>query len=115
VLDKLREMAGPDAGVLESDADGDTIVIGPNADYRSEVLEDGGLGDNDVFKDVVREADQAHTVLFVNVNEFEDAINDAVGESDEELIDNLEPVAGFGITGWVDDGVTHAVVRLTTD
>ena len=32
VLDKLRDMAGPEAEVLESDDDGDTIVIGPNPD-----------------------------------------------------------------------------------
>ena len=67
MLEKLRELAGPEAGVLDSDADGDTIVIGPNDDYRAEVLKDGDLGDNDVFKDVVREADQASTILFVNV------------------------------------------------
>jgi hypothetical protein len=115
VLDKLRDMAGPDAAVLESDRDGDTIVIGPNADYRAEVLKDGGLGDDDVFQDVVREADQAHTVLFVNVNELEDAIKDVAGESDAELVENLEPIAGFGVTGWVDGDVAHAVARLTTD
>ncbi len=115
VLDKLREMAGPEANVLESDADGETIVVGPNADYRADVLKDGDLGDNDVFQDVVREADEAHTVLFVNVNEFQDAIEDAAGESDEEFVENLEPVSGFGMTGWVDDGVAHAVLRLTTD
>ena len=115
VLDKLREMAGPEANVLESDADGDTIVIGPNSDYRSDVLEDGDLGDNDVFQDVVREADKAQTVLFVNVDEFEDAIADAAGDSDQEFIDNLKPVSGFGVTGWVDGDTAHAVVRLTTD
>jgi hypothetical protein len=115
VLDKLREMAGPQANVLESDADGATIVIGPNPDYRSEVLKDGDLGDNDVFKDVVREADQAHMVLFVNVDEFEDAIKDATGQNDDEFVENLEPISGFGITGWIDDDVTHAVVRLTTN
>jgi hypothetical protein len=115
VLDKLRDMAGPEANVLESDADGDTIVIGPNGDYRADVLNDGGLGDNDVFQDVVREADKAQTVLFVNVDEFEDAIADAAGDSDQEFIDNLRPVSGFGITGWVDDDTAHAVVRLTTD
>jgi len=115
VLDKLRETAGPEANVLESDADGDTIVIGPNGDYRADVLKDGGLGDNDVFQDVVREADKAQTVLFVNVDEFEDAIADAAGDSDQEFIDNLRPVSGFGITGWVDDDTAHAVVRLTTD
>ena len=115
VLDKLREMAGPQANVLESDADGATIVIGPNADYRAEVLKDGSLGDNDVFKDVVREADDAQTVLFVNVDEFEDAIEDAAGDSDEEFIDNLEPVSGFGVSAWIDDDVSHAVIRLATN
>ncbi len=115
VLDKLRDMAGPRANVLESDADGDTIVIGPNSEYRSEVLKDGDLGDDDVFKDVVREADQAQTVLFVNVNDFEDAIADAMGDGDREFLDNLEPVSGFGVTGWVDGDTAHAVVRLTTD
>ena len=115
VLDKLREMAGPEANVLESDADGATIVIGPNSDYRADVLKDGDLGDNDVFQDVVREADKAQTVLFVNVDEFEDAIADAAGDSDQEFIDNLKPVSGFGVTGWVDGDTAHAVVRLTTD
>ena len=115
VLDKLRDMAGPDANVLESDADGATIVIGPNSDYRADVLKDGGLGDNDVFQDVVREADKAQTVLFVNVDEFEDAVADAAGDSDQEFIDNLKPVSGFGVTGWVDGDTAHAVLRLTTD
>ena len=54
-------------------------------------------------------------MLFVNVDEFEDAIEDAAGESDDEFVDNLEPISGFGVTGWVDDDVTHAVVRLTTN
>ena len=89
-------------------------MIGPNGDYRAEVLKDGGLGDNDVFKDVVRESDRASSILFVNVNEFEDAIKDAAGD-DDEIVENIEPISGFGITSWIDDGTAHAVVRLTTD
>jgi hypothetical protein len=115
VLDKLRESAGPQANVLESDADGDVIVIGPNADYRADVLKDGGLGDNDVFKDVVREADRAQTILFIDVDEFEDAIADAAGDSDQEFIDNLKPISGLGVTAWVDDDVSHSVFRLATN
>jgi len=114
VLDKLRDTAGPQANVLESDADGETIVIGPNADFRDHVLKDGGLGDNQVFKDAVRESDKAQTVLFINVDEFQDAIENAAGESDQEFVDNLKPVSGFGITAWVDGDVSHAVMRLTT-
>ncbi len=115
VLDKLRDMAGPQANVLESDKDGDVIVIGPNADYRADVLKDGGLGDNDVFKDVVREADDAQTILFVDVDEFEDAIKDAVGDGDQEFFDNLKVVSGFGASAWIDDDVSHSVIRLATN
>ena len=68
----------------------------------------------DRFKDVVRESDRASSILFVNVNEFEDAIKEAAGD-DDEILDNIEPISGFGITSWIDDDVAHAVVRLTTD
>ena len=43
------------------------------------------------------------------------AIADAAGDSDQEFIDNLKPVSGFGVTGRVDGDTAHAVVRLTTD
>jgi hypothetical protein len=115
VLDKLREQAGPQANVLESDASGDVIVIGPNADYRAAVLKDGGLGDNNVFKDVVREADKAQTVLFIDVDEFEAAIAAAAGDSDQEFIDNLKPISGFGVSAWVDGDVSHSVLRVATN
>jgi uncharacterized protein DUF3352 len=114
VLDKLREMAGSDADLIGSDSDGDTIVVGPDDGYRADVLKDGGLGDNDVFQDAVRESDQASTILFVNVNEFEDAIKEAAGD-DDEVLDNIKPISGFGVTTWTDDDVAHTVVRLTTD
>jgi hypothetical protein len=115
VLDKVREAAGAGGSVFDSDSDGDTVVIGPDAAYRSDVLKNDGLGDNDVFKDVVREADKAQTVLFVNLDQLQATIESAAGDSDQELVDNLRPVSGFGITGWVEDDVAHAVMRLATD
>jgi hypothetical protein len=116
VLDKLRDQFPTDETlVFDSDSEGDTIVIGPNEDFRKQVLEDGGLGDNEVFKDVVREVDDASVVLFVNVNELEDLVKEGMGDSDQDFVDNLEPVSGFGISGYVDDGVAHSVMRLTTD
>jgi hypothetical protein len=116
VLEKLRDQFPPDeTAVFGSSSEGGTIVIGPNEDYRKEVLEDGDLGDDGVFKDVVREVDDASVVFFVNVDEIEKAIADALDEGDEEFLDNLEPISGFGISGWVDDDVSHSVTRLTTD
>ena len=116
VLEKLRDQfPSEESLVFDADSEGDTIVIGPNEDYRKEVLDKDGLGDNDVFKDVVREADDASVVLFVNVNELEDLIEEGMGDSDDELFDNVKPISGFGISGYVDDGVAHSVMRLTTD
>jgi hypothetical protein len=117
VLAKLQELAGPGSEeVLGSSVDGDAVAIGPSEDYREKVLEDGSLGDEDVFKDVIREADDASTVLFVNVNEIEDAVRDlGLMGDDTEFLDNLEPIAGFGASGWVDGDVAHGVIRLTTD
>ena len=116
VLDKLREQLSSDETLLlETDSEGSTVVIGPDADYRKEVLDSGGLGDNEVFKDVVREVDDASAVLFVNINELEDLVEESMGDSDQEVFDNLEPMSGFGISGYVEDGVAHSVMRLTTD
>lgn len=116
VLEKLRaQFPSEETLVFDTDAEGDTIVIGPNEAFRKEVLDKGGLGDNDVFKDVVREVDDASVVLFVNVNELEDLIEEGMGEFDAELFDNVKPISGFGISGYVDDGVAHSVMRLTTD
>ena len=115
VLDKLRDNDGPQLAVLDSDQDGDTIAIGPDADYRADVLKDGDLGDNQVFKDVVPDADKAQSVLFVNVDQLEKAIEAGAGQSEQELLDNLEVLSGVGVSGWVDDGVSHSVVRLATD
>ena len=59
VLDKLRAQMGDQSDVLVTESDGDMVAIGPNDDYRAELLEDGDLGDSDVFQNVVREADDA--------------------------------------------------------
>jgi Protein of unknown function (DUF3352) len=115
VLEKLRAQFPPDeASFIDSDSEGDVIVIGPNADYREHILGEGDLGDDDVFKDVVREADAADVVFFVNVNELEGAIED-LAEGDESFAENLEPLSGFGSTGWTEDDVAHGVLRITTD
>jgi hypothetical protein len=63
----------------------------------------------------VREADKAQTIVFVNLDQLQDTIEKAAGDSDQEVVDNLEPIAGFGIAGWLDGDVAHAVARLTTD
>ena len=114
VLDKLRtDMSPEEAQALETDSNGDMIAMGPNSDYRSQVLEDGHLGDSDVFKDVVREADKSSALVFVNFDAGDWLVK--LAGDDQEAIDNLKPLEGLGISAWQEDDAAHAVVRLTTN
>ncbi len=113
ILSQLSEAMGSGATVLGSDAEGDMVAIGPNPDYRGQLLEDGDLGDSDVFQNVVREADEANAIFFVNFDAGDWLTNLAQG--DQEIADNLEPLQGLGFSSWTDDGDSHAVFRLTTN
>jgi hypothetical protein len=116
VLDKVRDQmnAEEDTKALESDSSGDMVAIGPDSDYRSQVLENGNLGDTEVFKDVVREADKASFLMFVNFDAGDDWLANLAG-GDPEAKENLAPLQGFGISAWQEDDAAHAVMRLTTD
>ncbi len=115
VLAKLRARMtpGPEADALGSDSSGDMIAIGPNADYRSQVLEHGRLGDSAAFKDVIREADKASALFFVNFDAGDWLTGMAQG--DQEIADNLKPLEGLGMSAWRDGDTSHAVLRITTD
>ncbi len=113
VLDKLRAQMGSESDLLGTDTDGDVIVIGPNATYRGDLADGGTLGDSATYRDVVREADQATGVFYVNFD-----TNDWLAEmtkEDPEAAKNIEPLSAFGISTWLSGDATHTVLRLTTD
>lgn len=115
VLDKVRKRIGaPMSEPLHSRSAGDVVAVGPNDDYLAEIIQDGSLGDSETFRDVVREADQAGAILFVNFDAG-DAWLDALAEGDQEARDNLEPLKALGISTWQDGDTGHGLIRLTTD
>jgi hypothetical protein len=115
VLDKLRpQVSEGEAFFLDSDSEGDMIAIGPDEDYRKQLLEDGDLGDSDIFQNVVREAGDAAAILFVNFDAGDDWLS-GIDDEDPEVADNLEPLQGLGISSWLDDDTSHLVLRVTTD
>lgn len=115
VLDQVRSSMGAEMGtLLDSQTEGDYVVIGPNADYRSALAGDGGLADTDEFQGVVDDAEEANSVFFVNFNgDWLTELADTSG--DTRVADNLEPLAAFGASGEIDDEMSHGVIRLTTD
>ena len=115
VLDRVKATAPSpeEAEIFSSESDDEHIVIGPNTDYLSDLLGDGELGDSEVYQDVVREDDPS-MVFFVNFDAGDDWLSSLAGD-DAEIRDNLDPLSGLGVTAWVDEGVSHSVLRLTTD
>ncbi len=118
VLDKLRPQLdaflGPEGGLLDSSTEGDLVAIGPDADYRADVVGDGGLGDSEVFRDVVREADRASVIAFVNFDADNGWLLRVLG-SELDTAENVAPLVGLGASVWQQDDTAHAVLRVTTD
>ena len=67
-----------------------------NPDYRQSLAGDGGLGDSEVFQDVVPEADRAGSVLFVDFDAGDWLTG--LARATRRLQDNLEPLAALGIS-----------------
>lgn len=108
VLDKV----GAPLGGLDRTVDGDTVVVGPDETWREEVADGGDLGGQDRFRDVVEEVDGASGVFYVD---FDAGFFADLGAGDEQVQRNLEPLAALGVSSWVDDGVAHSVVKITTE
>jgi len=100
--------------VLANDSDGDLIAIGPDADYRSQLLEGGDLGSTGTFRDAVPDADGAAMILYADVDVAAGLLTGS-GVTDDEVGENLEPLGALGISARVDDGISHVVLQVTTD
>jgi Protein of unknown function (DUF3352) len=117
VIDKILDGQDLSEGADElfvSDSEGDFVAIGPNEDYREQLLDHGRLGDSDAYRDVVRESDDAASVFYVNFDAGGGWLEDLF-DGDEEFQDNLAPLEAAGMSTWEDDGVGHAVLRITTE
>lgn len=114
VLDKIKEMAGPEAAEYMEVTEGDGYaVLGLQEEFRSALESEGGLGDTEDYQKVV-ENGEAQSVLYVNFDADEDWLVRVSGES-PEISENLAPLSAFGVSGWVDGDVLHGLVKLTTD
>jgi len=117
VLDKIRPQLGADASFLASATEGDVVAFGPSASWNDELKADGGLGDTGTFKDVIANADKASSIIYLDFDADNNWLVEALktAEAPDEVVDNIEPLAAFGASSWLDGDVSHAVIRLTTD
>jgi hypothetical protein len=99
---------------------GEKLALSPSSDYASELLKAGDLGSDDGFDEVVPEADRASGVLFVDFDSpWRDTIVDAIAEDSaddaEEFDENTEALESLGLSAWYDGGISHLLVKVTTD
>lgn len=131
VLDKLRAQLGPAGDMLVSAGGDGTVAIGTDEAYLGRLAEDGRLGDEELFRAVLPDADRASSLFFLDLDEltstvleglesfdqmsgFEPAADEGADEN-QQVRENLDPLDAFGAASWAEDGVVHARFRLTTD
>jgi hypothetical protein len=119
IIDKLKKAAGPRADVVEVRAGDGEVVVGLDKAYVDSLLKGGDLGSEGAFKAVVPDADRATALFYVNFDAgdgWAERLADLLADGDPEARRNIAPLDAFGASGWQDDdGVTHVLVRLTTD
>jgi hypothetical protein len=116
VLDKVRPQTG-DPSLLQSKRSGDYLSFGPDQDWLDKLSDNGHLGDNDTYRDVLPDADRASSVLYLNVDVGDDWLVKALQDAgvSEDIIDNVRPFSALGISSWVDGAETHGKLKLTTN
>ncbi len=113
VLDKLRAQVRPrDAGNLESEARGDWVVVSPDSSYRSELLAGGKLGETSAYQSVITQ-DKPSSVLFFNFERASELLTSLGADSKD--VAELKPLQALGLQTWQEDGLTHSLMKLTTD
>lgn len=115
VVDKIRPAMGPMGSLLEVESEGDLVALSPSADYRSELVGEGSLGDSAAYGEVVEGGDDATAVFFVNFDAGDGGWLEGLAAGDPTVEENLAPLAAIGASSWVDDDVARVVVRLTTE
>jgi hypothetical protein len=98
------------------DTGDDRLVVGPNGDYRKQLLDEaGGLGDTSAFTSVVPDAEHAVTVFYLDFNGADDWLYKLAEEADPTIAENLKPLGAIGSSGTVDGDIARGLLKITTD
>lgn len=116
IIDKLTGAvdSGGTSGapqITVKDAGDNRTVVATPAGYADEVAHGSGLGDSDAFKDAVPEADDASSVLYVDISKAVELFGD---ELDDEERANIEPLSALGFSMTGEDDHAEFALRLTT-
>ncbi|CAN5134552.1 hypothetical protein BH18ACT9_BH18ACT9_12230 [soil metagenome] len=116
VLDKVLAQAGPMAKQLVVEETEDGVSVGLQQEYVDRLVAGGSLGTSDSFRRVIAErASSAFYVDFDAGDGWADRLADELGSGDPEVGANVAPLDAVGVSSWMDEGVSHALFKMTTD
>ena len=118
VVRRLTPAAGPVGRQIAVRSGQDGVVVGLNRAYTDQVLAPGGLGSTLDFTEVVPDAERADSILYLNLDTgrgLGSQLADLVSGGDPSVAANLAPLRAVGASAWQQDGLSHALVRLSTE
>lgn len=115
VLGRLGSLDPSVGELLATTRAGDrTVVVGPDADYRTSVATGGSLGGQAAFRSVVPHADTAVAAFYLDVD-GRDGWLARLAADELDVAKNLEPLSAVGMSMWPEGDTLHTRVRVTTD
>jgi uncharacterized Zn ribbon protein len=117
-IDKVKKALGPEADSLVVE-DGDGVVaLGMKQGYVRDLADNGGLGNDAAFQDVVPDADRAASAFYVDFDAIEDWVDQGmemggqIGPDERKVLDNIRPLRALGMSSWVEGDGDYAGMRL---
>ncbi|HLN76473.1 MAG TPA: DUF3352 domain-containing protein [Nocardioidaceae bacterium] len=117
-IDKVKKALGPEADSLVVE-DGDGVVaLGMKQGYVRDLADNGGLGNDAAFQDVVPDADRAASAFYVDFDAIEDWVDQGmemggqIGPDEKKVLDNIRPLRALGMSSWVEGDGDYAGMRL---
>lgn len=122
IITKLRnrvEAEGIPSDFVLTKIEGDYLMVSLSPEYLEKLADEDGLGDSDRFEKLVPHGDDANFVFYLDLDALYDVIEPIIeaeepGDADE-ILENIEPLDGLGISIWHEGDELHQRVTLSTD
>jgi hypothetical protein len=105
-VDKVKAAIGPDADLLKVEQAEGLVALGLDPAYVARLVEEGALGDDVAFQEVLPEADEATSAFYLSFDAVEKLAKDfteAAGQTGPDADDpGPRPADALGASSWVD-------------
>lgn len=122
-VDKIKRALGPQSEALVVEEGDGVVALGLDPDYVKGLAAKGDLGSDASFQDVVPDADRANSVFYLDIDEVEGWVIQAmqqggqIGPDEKKVLDNLAPLRALGMSSWIDEegNAGGMLLRLSTE